>query len=352
MNNTFISKTPIAVIFASFIIIIAGLMNAVNIINPILMALFVSVICAQPIGWLRRKKVPKTLALVIVIVAITSIFIGLTEIIGSSLSSFKGNVDVYERNLKTMGNTLLTFLESRGIHISLSKITNLIDVSKVMKLTSSVLTSLGGIMGNALTIFFLAIFLLLELDSFQLKTRIILKDSNNSHIYFSSIIKNIRDYLSIKTATSLLTGFLIWISLIILGVDYAVIWALIAFLLNYIPNIGSIIAAFPAMLFSLIQLGVPGLLWTTVVFVIVNMIVGNIVEPKVMGKGLGLSTYIVFVSLLFWGFVLGTVGMFLSVPLTMAIKIALEQNEKTKWIAILLGSENEATLIAEENNIS
>ncbi len=120
--------------------------------------------------------------------------------------------------------------------------------------------------------------------------------------------------------TSLLTGALVWISLAIVGVDYAIIWALIAFLLNYIPKIGSIIAA--------VQLGFGSVIWTTGIFIAVNMIIGNIVEPKMMGKGMGLSTFIVFVSLIFCGFLLGTVGMFLSVPLTMAFKIIFEQNKK------------------------
>jgi predicted PurR-regulated permease PerM len=345
------SNTPIALILASFIIIIAGLMNAVNIINPILMGLFVSIICAQPIGWLKSKKVPQTLALIIVLIGITAFFVGFTEIIGASLSSFKENTGVYEDHLKKMGAILISYFDSKGIPISLDKISNVVDVSKVMNVTSTLLSSLGSIMGSTLTIFFLAVFLLLELEIFQLKTKIILKNSNNSHVYISTIIKNIRDYLSIKTGTSLLTGILIWIFLTILGVDYAVIWALIAFLLNYIPNIGSIIAAFPAMLFSLVQLGFSGVIWTTVIFLAVNTLIGSIIEPKVMGKGLGLSTYVVFVSLLFWGFVLGTVGMFLSVPLTMALKIALEQNKKTKWIAILLGSDAEALAIAKAENI-
>ena len=131
--------------------------------------------------------------------------------------------------------------------------------------------------------------------------------------------------------------------------DYAIIWALIAFLLNFIPNIGSILAAFPAILFALVQLGAGGAFWTMIIFVAVNMIVGNIVEPKVMGKGLGLSTYVVFFSLIFWGFVLGIVGMFLSVPLTMAIKIMLEQDVKTKWIAIALGTEAEAKALLNVN---
>ena len=145
-----------------------------------------------------------------------------------------------------------------------------------------------------------------------------------------------------------MTGLLIWICLAIIGVDYAIIWALIAFLLNYIPNIGSLIAAIPAILFSYVQLGFNGAIWTTIVFVAVNTVIGNVIEPRVMGKGLGLSTFVVFWSLLFWGFVLGTIGMFLSVPLTMAIKIMLAQNGQTRWIAILLGTQDEAQIIIDD----
>ncbi|WP_297708083.1 AI-2E family transporter, partial [uncultured Eudoraea sp.] len=118
-------------------------------------------------------------------------------------------------------------------------------------------------------------------------------------------------------------------------------------LLNYIPNIGSFIAAVPAVLFAAVQLGLEGVLWTGIVFVVVNVVIGNIVEPKMMGKGLGLSTFVVFLSLLSWGFMLGTVGMFLSVPLTMAIKIMLEQDSNTKWLAIALGTEDEAQAIID-----
>ncbi|RXP44777.1 AI-2E family transporter [Lutibacter sp. HS1-25] len=344
---TSINHTPIVLIIASFVIIIAGIMNAVSLINALLMGLFISIVCAQPINWLQSKKVPKSLALLIVLIGITVVFIFFIEVIGSSLSSFSQNVDVYEANLKKMSENLFLNLESRGFNVSFKNITNLVDVSKAMNITANLLSKLGGFMGNALTIFFLTIFLLLELDSISIKTKIIYQDSKKSSSYFSVIIKNIRHYLTIKTMTSALTGVLIWIPLYIIDLDYAIIWALIAFLLNFIPNFGSIIAAIPAILFALIQQGFDGVFWTVSIFLVVNMIVGNFVEPKVMGRGLGLSTYVVFVSLLFWGFILGTIGMFLSVPLTMAIKIMLEQNKQTQWIAILLGSSEEAIAILE-----
>lgn len=343
INNN--SNTALSI--ASFIIIFAGIMYAQSMVTQILMALFISIICAQPITWLQKKKVPQSLAITMVFIGIIAVFIGFGELISTSLSSFSEDAPKYEKNLQEMGESVLLIANDMGIKISTDEMTTLFDPSKVMSLTAGFLGQLGGFMGNAFTIFFLVLFLLMELDSFSIKSLAIVKGSKDSLSFFNAIGKNIRHYLSIKTMTSLLTGGLIWISLAIIGVDYAIIWALIAFLFNYIPNIGSIIAAIPAVLFTLVQLGFGGVIWTTVVFLVVNVVVGSVIEPKIMGKGMGLSTFVVFLSLLFWGFMLGTVGMFLSVPLTMAIKIILERNPNTVWIAILLGTEEEAQLILD-----
>ncbi len=143
--------------------------------------------------------------------------------------------------------------------------------------------------------------------------------------------------MGIKTWTSLLTGVVITIGLAILGVDLALLWGVLAFLLNFVPNIGSIIAAVPAVLVSLLQYGLGTACVVVVLYVVVNMVVGNVLEPRWMGRGLDLSTLVVFASLVFWGWVLGPVGMVLSVPLTMTVKIALEDHPDTRWMGILLG---------------
>lgn len=346
-NNSGISKNSIAVNIAAFVIIIAGVMFADSIVTSFLLALFISIICAQPINWMKSKKVPQGLAVTLVFIFIVAIFFGFGEIIANSFSSFSQDAPKYEKNLSEMRDSVLQVLENKGLTVSNVEIKHILDPSKIMNLTATLLGQMGSIMGNAFTIFFLALFLLLELDSIPIKTRAIRNDTSGSLDYLNVIGNSIRHYLSIKTITSLLTGLLIWICLVIIGVDYAIIWALIAFLLNYIPNIGSIIAAVPAVLFALIQLGFGGVIWTTGAFVAVNMIIGNAVEPRMMGQGLGLSTFVVFFSLLFWGFILGTVGMFLSVPLTMTIKIMLEQNPNTKWFAVVLGTSKEAEVISE-----
>ena len=120
------------------------------------------------------------------------------------------------------------------------------------------------------------------------------------------------------------------------------LWGLLAFLLNYVPNIGSVIAAVPAVLFAAVQLGPGAALWAAAGYLVMNVAVGSILEPRFMGRGLGLSALVVFLSLVFWGWVLGPVGMFLSVPLTMMIKIALDSHPDTHWIAVLLGPEGAA----------
>ncbi|MEM9673935.1 MAG: AI-2E family transporter [Bacteroidota bacterium] len=341
--------TGVPVYLAAFIVIIAGVMYAKAVVTPLILALFISIVCAQPIYWLQKRRVPQALAVAIVLVGVLAVFFGFAELINSSLSSFSQQAPTYEKNLRAIQATLFQFFNDQGVDFSTDQLSSLVDVSKTLSLTASLLGQLGSIMGNALTIFFLVLFLLLELDSITIKAEAIVSGKANSLKYFDNIGSSIRHYLSIKTLVSLITGVCIWLSLLIIGVDYAIIWGLIAFLLNYIPNIGSVIAAVPAVLFSVIQLGLGAALGTALVFVVVNIVIGNVIEPRLMGRGLGLSTFVVFFALIFWGFVFGTVGMFLSVPLTIAIKIMLEQNPQTKGIAIALGTQSEAQLLLDQH---
>jgi predicted PurR-regulated permease PerM len=162
---------------------------------------------------------------------------------------------------------------------------------------------------------------------------------------------NIQNYIVIKSTISLLTGIIIASSLAIIGVDFPLLWGLLAFLLNYIPTIGSIIAAIPAVFWTLVQLGPGSALLAGVVFLVTNFIMGSIIEPRYMGRGLGLSTLVVFLSLVFWGWVFGPIGMLLSVPLTMTVKIALDSSEDTLWMATLIGSKVPSTQSSDSSSI-
>jgi predicted PurR-regulated permease PerM len=188
--------------------------------------------------------------------------------------------------------------------------------------------------------------MLFEAASFPRRLHIALADPEMKMSQIDRFIRSVNSYLAIKTVVSVFTGLFVGVWLYVLGVDHFELWAVFAFLFNYIPNIGSIIAAIPAVLMAFVQFGVGEAGLAALGFLLVNTVMGNVIEPRFMGRGLGLSTLVVFLSLIFWGWLLGSVGMLLSVPLTMIVKIALESREETRWFAILLSSDDEPSLEA------
>src|SRR5665647_1865149 len=331
---------------AALIVIFAGVIYAKSIISPFLLALFISIICMQPITWLERKRIPRWMAMIVVILGLILLFFGFSFLIGGTLSFFLSNVSKYESTVTTISNSVIQFLNEKGFNIPKDQISNLIQSVKILEFTASAVMGLFKMLGNAFLIFLIILFILMEFGSFSIKAKAITSGTDKSIAFFTTILHNIRHYLGIKTLVCLAIGILIYIALLIIGVDYPLLWALIAGLMNYIPNIGSIIATIPAFLFALIQLGLGGALWTLSAFMVIHNVLGNFIEPKIMGRGLGLSALVVLLSLLFWGFVLGPVGMFLAVPFTLTIKIILEQNEKTRWLAILLGTSADAKILS------
>jgi predicted PurR-regulated permease PerM len=344
MNNKIPGSTegsPLVKV-AALIIIFAGVIYAKSIITPFLLALFISIICAQPLTWLEKKRIPRWLALIIVIFGLIILFSGFTYLLGGTLSSFSGNLSQYESTLTTISSSFIQYLNEQGIKIPKDQFFTFIQPAKILEFTAGALNTVFNMVGTTFLIFLIILFILLEFGSFAVKAKAIQIESDKSISYYSTILQNFRHYLGIKTLLCVLLGILVYLVLLIIGVDYPLLWALIAGLMNYIPNIGSVIATIPTVLFALVQLGLGGALWTLFTTMIIHNVLGNIVEPRIMGKGLGLSTLVVFLSLLFWGFALGMVGMFLSAPLTMTIKIILEQNENTRWLAILLGTPADA----------
>lgn len=188
-------------------------------------------------------------------------------------------------------------------------------------------------------------FILFEASSFPVKLRAVLGDPWQVFPQFTKFVSDIERYMVIKTLISLTTGILIGIWLSILGVDFPILWGFLAFLLNYVPTVGSSIAAVPAVLLALIQLGIGSAVMATAGYMAVNFILDNVIETRLMGQRLGLSTLVVFLSLIFWGSLLGPVGMVLCIPLTMTLKFACENNKSTRWVAVFLGPEAPAESI-------
>ncbi|NOY12294.1 MAG: AI-2E family transporter [Deltaproteobacteria bacterium] len=324
---------------AAIVIIIAGIKTASALLVPFLLAIFISIICAGPFHWLQQRKVPASVALLLVIGAVMLVGLLVVTLIGSSVNDFTRDLPVYQEKLHTQTLQLVSYLNKFGIQVSRDIILKHFDPAAVMQSAASMLAKAGGVLTNSFLILLTVIFILFEAAGMPAKLHAALPDATKSLASFEKLVNGVRQYLAIKTLVSFATGLCVALALILLGLDYPLLWGLIAFLLNYIPNIGSIIAAVPAVLLAMVQLGTIQALIVAAIYLTVNVVMGNVVEPKLMGRKLGLSALVVFLSLVFWGWILGPIGMLLSVPLTMIVKIALEVNDSTRWLAILLGSD-------------
>ena len=322
--------------FACFVVIVAGMRSAVDILVPFLLSAFIAILCAPALLWLEARKVPTSIAVILVVLFVIITFGGFSMVVASSINSFAKPVPTYQASLQQETMAITNWLQGHGVEISQQMVRDQINPGKAMDLVSRILTSFGNVLTDFFLIFLTVLFILFEASSFPAKVRRAMGDKHQSLTTFNRFNDSVKQYLIIKTLVSIGTGLFVGVWLGVQGVDFVVLWALLAFLLNFIPNIGSIIAAVPAVLLSFVQFGFSGASVTALGFFIVNIVMGNIVEPRYMGQGLGLSTLVVFLSLLFWGWVLGPVGMLLSIPLTMIVKLALESNQDTHWIAVLL----------------
>lgn len=328
------------VTMAAIVIIIWGIYQAQSIVVELLVSVFLATIGIPAVTWLQRKKVPHVAAVLIVVAGMIAVLLIIGALVGASLSGFSSALPSLQASLDQQVTGLKGLLAKGGIEIPDKTLLKYVNPGSVMSLVAGIFTGLGSALSNIVLILLTVILILLEASSFPNKLRAVLGKPQASFLRVDKFVDDIKHYMLIKTAISLINGVLIWLWLTILGVEFSILWGLLAFLLHYIPNIGSILAAIPAVFLAFIQFG-PG--WAALAaagYVIVEFVLGNIVEPRIIGQGLGLSTLVVFLSLVFWGSLLGLFGMVLSVPLTMTLKLAFESNEGTRWIAVLLGSES------------
>jgi AI-2 transport protein TqsA len=290
---------------------------------------------------MTHRRVPGGLAIALVVLAMIVLLSGIGALIAQSVAGFTRQLPVYQARLTEMTAGLVGWAEPIatrfGIDLSPDVLLAYFDPSTALVMVRQALSSLGGVLSNSFLILLTVIFILAEASSFPDKLRAALNNRSGGLGGLTGFGATVNRYVAIKTSISAATGLAVAVGLAVIGVDYPMLWGLLAFLLNFVPTIGSIIAAIPPVLLALVQLGPLSALVVALGFVALNVVIGNVIEPRVMGRGLGLSTLVVFLSLVFWGWVLGPIGMLLSIPLTMTAKMALDASPSTRWAAVLLG---------------
>ncbi len=333
----------IVIMLGMLVIVLTGIRFAADIIVPFILALFIAVVLQPVVRRLVRLRLPRVLAITLPIVLIVVLMALLVAYLGTSLNELARTLPHYRTSLAVPLLHLEPWLQRAGIEVSMEELLKYIDPNAAMTLVTALLAQLSSAMTSIFLLLLTVVFMLLEVPQLPAKLQPLMTRPVEGMAAIQRALDSVSHYLVLKTAISLATGLVVWGMLTVLEVRFAFVWALLAFALNYIPNIGSVLAAVPPIAQVLVFSGFYAALVLLAGYLLVNLIFGNILEPRVMGRGLGLSTLVVFLSLIFWGWLLGPVGMLLSVPLTIIAKIALEQTQGGKSIALLLSDMSRET---------
>ncbi len=322
---------------AALVIVVAGLKLAADLLIPLLFAALLGLVCIRPMRWLRRRGLPRAAAVLVVVLALLGLLVLLSGLVGRSLVAFQETLPGYEARLNELLDGSIAWLRQRGVQADPREWQEALDPGALMALVATTVQGFLGLFSDLVLILLVLVFLLLEAD--ELPAKLTRATAGGEALErWSGVGDRIFGYVSLKALLSLVTGILVALLLVAAGVDFPVLWGLFAFLFNFVPNVGSILAALPPVLLALVQYGPGRALVVGAGFAAINMVLGNVVEPRLMGRRLGLSPLVVILSLVFWAWCWGPVGMILALPLTMVVKILLEHSPGLQPVAVLLGT--------------
>lgn len=328
--------TRVLFILACLVIVMAGLRAAAPILLPFFVALFMAVLSLPIMFWLRRHRVPAPLAILVAVLVEVGIVVVLLLIAKQSMTELMDRLPFYLARLRGLLSDVIVAFEDWGMPQGTVTI-GLLDPDRILDTAAAAVGRIASLVTNTFLVLLILVFMMSEATIFPRKFR---------HIFGSSAVRRggrlqkmvteVQEYLWIKTMVSFATGVLIGFFAWWMGLDSPVLLGLVAFMLNYVPTIGSIIASVPAVILALVLYGPAKAVFVALIYLAVNTLFGNIIEPTLLGRRLGLSPLIVILSLLFWGWTWGPMGALLAVPLTMVLKIMFENTQDLRWVAILM----------------
>ena len=338
--------THLLVAAASFVVVVAGLQAAASLIQPFLIALFIAVVNVPLMNWLQGKSIPRSLAVLITILVAASLVGVLVLVIGQSVNQLARVAPTYRGPLLEIARQALEMSTQFGFQTENLESIVIPSFNLVGGVVGNTLRAVGALLSNAFLVLLLVVFVLFEAAGFGAKLEEAFGGRSDHLVPLRRMTTQVQNYIVIKAVTSAATGLPIGVWVWLCGLEAPHLWGVLAFAFNFIPTLGSIFAAVPAVLLALIQpdLGLVNAVAIAGGYLAVNVVFGNFVEPMFMGRRLGLSTLVVFISLVFWGWVWGPIGMLFSVPLTMVVKIALENTHEFRWISVMLDAHSRISL--------
>ncbi len=341
-------------LLAALVLMVAGLRAAQNFFLPVLLAFFVATVSFPITRMLTRRKVPRSIA-VLLTVLVDFAFIAGVVLLGVVLIqdlqdkwNSKYAAQIYQQ-VRDASQGLAENLENLGVVDAQEKIriaveNNLaslqqIRFERIWDLGTGVLGQLFGFFGASVIFLILTVFMLAEAERFGRRLEAISQAKGPNIARMMSATRDIQRYLAIKTVVSLATGLLAGLLCWAAGLDFYILWGIVAFALNFIPVIGSLVAGVPPVVLALLAAGVPNALLVAGGYLLINNFLGNFLEPILVGRRFGISTLVVVISVMFWGWVWGPLGMLLAVPLTMVLKVILDGSDDFRWIGVAISSD-------------
>jgi AI-2 transport protein TqsA len=321
--------------------VVSFLFTGKDLLIPFVVALFLSMLFSPIAEFFERKKIPSFVAVLLSILITLSILAAVFQIFYTSITAFMDEWSMHRQDFAELETAIRKSLGSADRPVEGDKWIESPKIAAWLKTAASEAQTFFSKL--ALSLLFL-LFLMSGRNKLLKKIRYAFPEnvSNNVEHAVHNIQKDVLTYLKLKTIIGLSVGLTTAIALMLFGIKSAVIWGILGFLFYYIPNIGSIVSVSLPVLFAYVQTNSDSTaMWVLVVLIVIHMLIGNILEPKIMSKGVDLSPVVILFSLIFWSFVWGIPGMFLSVPIMVIIKIVLEQIETLRPLGILLGDKDE-----------
>jgi len=335
-NQKMSEVSRILIPLAAFVIVLAGMKAAVSIVGPILFSIFLTVIFGMLLHWFERKGFTTRNAFILTLAIFFAILAVFIVVIAGSFLQLLSDLPRYQQELEASLELISPYLISVGIDPSSLTLQEIVTSLSIE--IGSLIRQLWNIAILFVMIILTTIFLLFEARGFSQKLRIIIEQLRPGDLpRFTALAEKNVDYLIIRTEVNLAMGIGTAVILALIGVKYAILWGFIAFLLGFIPYIGFWLAVIPPMLLAWFDLGPLAAILVLAGSGVVNLMAEYLMFPHLAARGLALSTAVVFISLIFWGWLLGGFGVLLAVPLTLSVQMICELFDETRWISVLLG---------------
>ena len=325
----------VVLFLASTVVVLVGLRLGAPILNPIFFAVVLTLLFSPVYSWLKRRGLPTPLALVVMLVGLTILFVALFFILSVSIARFSERVGFYVTQLDVELDNLDALLERLGLsNVDLQEV---VKPSALAGALGVVLSGIAGFLSDLFLILMITLFLLGEGPAMMNRLRASVHKENVQVARLATVGQSVVRQFGLRAIVNLVTGAGVTVLLLVLGVDFPLLWGILTFFLSFVPYIGLVLAVAPAVVLALAEFGVDRALLVAAGVTVINVLAENLLSPMMMGRGLNLSPTVVFLSFILWAWLLGGPGAFLAVPITLFVAVMFDTFPETRWLASIIG---------------